>query len=359
MPKFIKGLQLAQDFYFEIVAPLLEEHFPDVQYSAGRLCVGSDVLGFDDPQSRDHDWGPRVDLFFSTEDYDEFGKKIYDLLAKKLPFKFKGYSTHFENDYLMGENEKYPITHRARTFSVESYFKFHLGFNPLNKISEIDWLTTPEVEFRTIQSGRIFHDGLSVLQEIKEKLKWYPDDLWVYLLACQWVRIDQEEPFMARCGAVGDELGSRVVAARQVKEIMQLCFYMEKEYAPYMKWFGTAFSKLKCAPKLDPLLKKVFLQEDWKDREKVLSEIYLILADMHNGLSITEFIEPEISYFHDRPYLVPHSERFYQALIDKVQSPLLKSLKRPIGSLNQFTDSTDITCWNAAHEKIASVYQIT
>ena len=28
MPEFIKGLKLAQDFYFEIVAPLLEEHFP-------------------------------------------------------------------------------------------------------------------------------------------------------------------------------------------------------------------------------------------------------------------------------------------------------------------------------------------
>ena len=162
---------------------------------------------------------------------------------------------------------------------------------------------------------------------------------------------------MARCGAVGDELGSRVVAARQVKEIMQLCFYMEKQYAPYMKWFGTAFSKLNCAPRLNPLLKKVFLQESWKDREKVLSEIYLILAEMHNDLSITEYIEPEISYFHDRPYLVPHSERFYQALIDKVQSPLLKSIKRPIGSLNQFTDSTDITCWIAAQEKIGSVYQ--
>ena len=357
MPEFIKGLQLAYDFYFEVVAPLLEDHFPDVRYSAGRLCVGSDVLGFDDHQSRDHDWGPRVDLFFTTEDYEAMGDKIYELLSMKLPFTYKGYSTHFENDYLMGDNDQYPIIHRARTFAVESYFKYHLGFNPLNGISEIDWLSTPEVEFRTIQSGRIFHDALSVLHEIREKLKWYPDDIWYYLLACQWRRIAQEEPFMARCGAVGDELGSRVVAARQVKEIMSLCFYMEKQYAPYMKWFGTAFSRLTCAQKLEPLLKKVFLVENWKDREKILSEVYLILAEMHNDLSITKSIEPEISNFHDRPYLVLNSERFYQALIEKVQSPLLKSVKRPIGSLNQFTDSTDITCWNSALKSIASVYK--
>jgi len=357
MPEFIKGLQLSNDFYDEIVAPLLERHFPDIQYSAARLCVGSDVLGFDDHQSRDHDWGPRVDLFFSPEDYEAVGDRIYEVLSKTLPFTFKGYSTHFVNDYRMGDNDQYPIIHRARTFDFDSYFKYHLGFNPLNAISEIEWLITPETEFRTIQSGKIFHDGLSVLQEIKDKVKWYPDDIWYYIMACQWVRIDQEEPFMARCGAVGDELGSRVVAARQVKEIMGLCFYMEKQYAPYMKWFGTAFSRLKCAQELDPLMKKVFLSENWEDREKILSEVYLILAEMHNDLSITETIEPKISNFYDRPYQVPHSERFYQALIEKVQSPLLKSIKRPIGSLNQFTDSTDITCWNSALESISSVYK--
>jgi hypothetical protein len=297
-----------------------------------------------------------VDLFFSEGDYQEMGDPIYDFLANKLPFRYKGYSTHFENDYLMGERSEYPIIHRARTCAVGSYFSYHLGFNPLDGVSEINWLRTPELLLRGIKYGAIFHDGLSALQEIKEELKWYPDDIWYYLLACQWVRIEQEEPFMARCGDVGDELGSRVVAARQVKEIMQLCFYMEKEYAPYMKWFGTAFSRLNCAQGLQPLLEKVFLLENWKDREKILSAIFLILAEMHNDLAITEYIEPKITNFHDRPYKVPQSERFYQALIDKVQSPRLKSLDRPIGSVNQFTDSTDITCWTRAQEIISAVY---
>jgi hypothetical protein len=52
---------------------------------------------------------------------------------------------------------------------------------------------------------------------------------------------------MARCGDVGDELGSRLVAARLIEELMRLCFLMEKQYWPYAKWFGTAFSKLACA----------------------------------------------------------------------------------------------------------------
>ena len=98
-------------------------------------------------------------------------------------------------------------------------------------------------------------------------------------------------------------------------------------------------------------------QLNWKDRETILSQVYLILAEMHNHLSITEYIEPKISNFHDRPYAVPHSDRFVQALLSKVKSPRLKSLKRPIGSVNQFTDSTDISCWNSALESISSVYK--
>jgi len=194
------------------------------------------------------------------------GDSVYDVLSKKLPFAFKGFSTHFVDDYLMGNISKYPIIHRVRTHSVDSYFTHYIGFNPANGISEIDWLRTPEQKLRTIQSGKIFHDGLSALQEIKNKLKWYPDDIWYYILACQWRRIDQEEPFVARCGDVGNELGSRVVASRQVKEIMHLCFYLEKEFAPYSKWFGTAFSRLLCARTIAPILnnfKRIVEQRDW------------------------------------------------------------------------------------------------
>ncbi len=162
---------------------------------------------------------------------------------------------------------------------------------------------------------------------------------------------------MARCGDVEDELGSRVVAGRQVKEIMHLCFLMEREYAPYSKWFGTAFGRLSCAEQLSPLLNRVFVQSDWKTREGVLSEIYLILAEMHNSLSVTDHIEPDISPFHARPYLVPHSERFVNAILERVTSPMLKGLSRPIGSINQFVDSTDVSCWPGALAKISAVYQ--
>lgn len=52
---FIKGLELSQLFYEEAVRPILMIHFPQLTYSAALLGRGSETLGFDTPQSTDHD----------------------------------------------------------------------------------------------------------------------------------------------------------------------------------------------------------------------------------------------------------------------------------------------------------------
>ena len=90
MADFIKGMVLCANFYDECVAPLLARHFPGLEHSAARLGSGSDVLGFDTHQSRDHDWGPRVDLFFSPDDYSRVGDEVYRTLAQTLPLEFRG-----------------------------------------------------------------------------------------------------------------------------------------------------------------------------------------------------------------------------------------------------------------------------
>src|SRR4029079_7149185 len=119
-------------------------------------------------------------------------------------------------------------------------------------------------------AGRVFHDGLGELEPLRASLRYYPEDVWLALLAAEWRRRDQEEAFMARCGDVGDELGSRVIAARQVRELMRLCFLMEKTSGPYTKWFGTAFTRLECAARVGPHLSAALTAGDWREREQAL-----------------------------------------------------------------------------------------
>ena len=89
----------------------------------------------------------------------------------------------------------------------------------------------------------MFHDGLGELEPVRASLAWYPRDIWCYLLACQWQRISQEEPFPGRCAEAGDDLGLLVITARLARDLMRLCLLMDRRYPPYSKWLGTAFAR--------------------------------------------------------------------------------------------------------------------
>lgn len=75
-PPFIKGLQLNELFFEESVRPILVLHFPGLIYSAALLGRGSEVMGYDTPQSMDLDWEPRLMLFLSEVDQPVYAKKI-------------------------------------------------------------------------------------------------------------------------------------------------------------------------------------------------------------------------------------------------------------------------------------------
>ena len=89
-----------------------------------------------------------------------------------------------------------------------------------------------------------------------------------------------------------------------VRDLMKLCFLMEKRYAPYSKWFGTAFAKLECSPEIGPVFEQVLSANSWREREEHLSRAYGAVARMHNALGVTPPLGTKVSPFHTRPYLV-------------------------------------------------------
>lgn len=217
-----------------------------------------------------------------------------------------------------------------------------LGFDPFKEIGFTDWLTFPQQRLLELVSGDVYHDGLGELRTVRQKLEYYPKDVWLYMLAAQWARISQEEAFVGRTGDVGDELGSQVVTARLVREIMKLAFLMEKQYIPYSKWLGTAFCKLKVAKTLIAILQKTLLAEQWKQRERWLSRAYSIIARHHNSLRITKALPTKVSHYYARSYSVIHAAKFAAEIKKAIKDPKVKGIKNNIGSIDQFTDSTDL-----------------
>ena len=123
-----------------------------------------------------------------------------------------------------------------------------------------------------------------------------------------------------------DELGSHLLGARLVTDLMNLAFLMEKQYAPYRKWFGTAFQNLNLAKKLNPCFEAVLESKDWKTREAHLSESFRYAIEAHNGLGLTEEIPAQVHAFHDRPFLVPPAGKIAEALLDGIQDSAVKVL---------------------------------
>src|SRR6185503_11485812 len=115
-----------------------------------------------------------------------------------------GFSTHMERHedgtIFMKALEKGPVNHQVSITTTEEYVKNRLGLGWPLKLSARDWLGMPQQRLAALQSGGIYFDGLGELEPLRRALAWYPHELWLHLMACQWEQIAQEEPFVGRCG---------------------------------------------------------------------------------------------------------------------------------------------------------------
>lgn len=343
---FIHGLELSRLLYVEAVRPILAEHFPRLAYSAALIGSGSDVLGFDTPQSMDHDWGPHLLLFVESHDDARYRGDIISTLAERLPLQIHGYpmhnATHVDGTSYMAPVEHGPVNHRVTVHTVSGFFRDFLGWEAKEEPTLAEWLSFPQQRLRAATAGSVFHDGLGRLEPARSSLSWYPHDVWLYLLASQWQRISQEEPFVGRCAQVGDDLGSRLVAARLVRDLMRLCFLLERQYAPYIKWLGTAFARLSCAAEVTPMLVAALGAHSWPEREAPLSAAYEVVARMQNALGFTDPLPTQVSPFWARPFQVIHADRFATALGDAIRDEQVRALPKQVGSIDQWVDSTDV-----------------
>ncbi len=321
MSAFVSGRELSGQFYEEHVRPALDISYPGLPYSAALLGRGSEVLGFDDEMSRDHNWEPRVLLFLREPDQVRFGGPLERSLQDALPARFADHPTQFSVSTL-------------RTFVLE-----HLDLDIDGEIEPRDWLTLPEQRLRMVTAGAVFHDEIG-LQALRDRLAYYPRDVWLYLLVAAWWRVHPEANLMGRAGFVGDELGSSVIASQLVRDLMHLCFLMEKQYAPYSKWFGTAFSQLECASTLVPLLRAVLRADAWSERQDALAAAYRFVTDLHNTLGITSPVEIDALRMWDRPFTVPWGN-FPEMLRAQIRDPAVQRIadQYPTGGIDQVRET--------------------
>lgn len=349
MGRSLPGLELARRFHECVLRPVLVREFPRLRYDAALVGAGSEVLGFDDARSPDHDWGPRAQIFLAPGDHRRVARRVRAALTRDLSGTFLGWPVRW------GGSDGGPVRHHVDVWEPARWSREYLGIDATRNLRTRDWLGIASQRLRGATSGEVFRDELGALRGIRERLRWYPADVWKYLLACQWNRIGQTEPFVGRTGEVGDDLGSRLVAAGLVRDVMRLAFLLERVHAPYHKWLGTAFAGLRLAPRLMPELRGVMRSAEWRGRERHLSRAYAVCVAAQNRLRMAPAQPGRVSSFHGRPFQVIHADRIAAAIRRAVRDPEVRSITSMAGSIDQISDATDVADVPALSRRIASV----
>jgi hypothetical protein len=325
VPVFVPGRELSAAFHTEVVAPLLGGR----PHAAALLGPGSDVLGYDTEVSTDHGWGPRLLVFVAAGDV----ARVRAVVDAGLPERFRGWPVRFGSDRVADR-------HHVDVHTLGDWLQGQLGFDPRGSMTTADWLTVAQQALLEVTGGRVHADPDGELGRVRGRLARFPPQVRLWLLACQWTRVAQEEAFVGRSAQVGDELGSRLLAGRLARELMRLGFLLAGEYWPYPKWFGTAFARLPIATALGPALDRA-VGAAYPEREAALAAAYEVVGRAHNAGGLTEPVDPTVRPYFDRQFRVLGAGRFADACRARISDPWLRRLP-PVGSADQIADSTDV-----------------
>ncbi|MGH8935766.1 MAG: DUF4037 domain-containing protein [Acidimicrobiia bacterium] len=348
MAMFVPGLDLARAFYERIVAELVS----GVAHAAALVGEGSEVLGFDNDRSTDHSWGPRLQIFVEPDRLDD----VRAAVEVGLPKDFEGWPVRFPA-WRSGR-----IDHHVEVTTVADWLEAHLGFDPRPSMTSARWLATPQQLLLEVTAGEVFWDDTGELTAVRKLLSWYPDDVWLWVMACQWHHLSEVEPLVGRTAEVGDELGSRTLAASQVSNAMRLCLLQERRFAPYPKWLGTTFGRSMAAGDLDGPLRAVVEADDHRARETALVQVYETLARRHNQLGVTEPVDATPEPFKvgineaTRPYQVLHAARFATSCQQAIVDENLRKVPL-IGSIDQIETTDLLTHFTDLPDRMVSIYE--
>ena len=137
---------------------------------------------------------------------------------------------------------------------------------------------------------------------------------------------------------------------------MRIGFLLEGRYAPYPKWFGSAFARLAGAGEVSPLLAATLTADTWEKRQAQLADAYLAAAEMHAPAGLPLSVVPKVGPFFGRPFLTINAEEIGADLAAAIADPVLKALP-VIGAIDQITGAVPlVVAPERARRLIAALY---
>ena len=276
------GVDVSRDFIVEVLLPELRSTLGGEmeRLAVAIVGTGSDVIGLDDEISQDHHWGPRANVMYLREDAKQLRGAVTKVLTEQIPRSYGGFDVHVGIGNLTG----------VCCASVEDFFQRFLGTDQLPQ-RDVDWLALCEVDLFHVTSGAVIHDGPGELTRRRAALAYYPDDVWKKRIAdwCMYVT-GRDAPYnLHRVSKRGDELTSTIYFGLCIKRLMELCFAVNRRYAPYTKWLNRTFRRLpRCAEELAGFIDEAVAESSWRRRVELLIEANFAIAAALADLGLTQ-----------------------------------------------------------------------
>lgn len=240
----MNGLELSRAFYEAHGKPMLEQQFPDLLpvLAVGLFGSGSECFGYDDALSQDHDFEPGFCLFLPGEDRaDRRQEFLLERAYAKLPRRFEGFS----------RSVLLPVGGaRHGVLRTGEFFSRTVGASD-GRLSLDQWLSVPEQALAEATNGALFFDGPGEVTAIRERLRYFPEDVRLKRLAGHLLLMAQAGPYnYPRCLRHGEPAAAQLAAVSFAESAMACIFLLNRRYRPYYKW---SFRALRGLPRLGEL----------------------------------------------------------------------------------------------------------
>lgn len=273
-------------FYEKYGAPMIHEIFPEYEHriAVGMVGEGSDCFGFDDEISKDHDYGIGFCMWLLPEDDRQIGEalqKEYDRLLEEYRQRLIN-SRGYEADII-----ELFLKKRRGVFEIHAFYEELLGTGAIWNVQEDDesgqrepllddvWQRLPEERLATAVNGEVFRDDLGTFTAIREQIRtYYSDEIRRNRIAEKLHEFSQyAQSNYARMMARKDYVTAKICVAEGMKAAMELCYLLDKAYAPYYKWMRKGMETLgkrSVAPQkiiklLDGISRLELQAEAWED----------------------------------------------------------------------------------------------
>lgn len=228
------GLELSRKFFEEECLPRIGREIPEVipYLAAGLVGEGSECFGYDDEQSRDHDWGAAFCIWLPKEAGEKYGAQVLDLV-KSLPASFQGFPV------------KPPVNGRTGVFGVKTFYRTLIDQPEAPKSAE-EWMYIPEPKLAAAVNGEVFLDNYGEFTETRKILQnYYPEDIRRRYIAQNAAMAAQTGQYnFPRSLSRNDSLATQMMRSYFVRYAGNLVFLLNRRYRPFYKWTYRAMREL-------------------------------------------------------------------------------------------------------------------